>query len=294
MSAPLDLSQFPDLPPEVVQAFSAQQKALEHARFEASVERAARRHEQAVVAEKDAFITELKALIAKLEGQVQDYRRAKFGPKSEKLDPAQLELALEDLETAISETQAQIEAVEEKIAASQTDPEKKAPRKTRKARALPESLPRVERVIEPDSIICPCGCGDMVKIGEDRSERLDYIPARYQVIVSIRPKYACPKGRTGVVQVEPWFATGSRTMARGPGASSGGQLADRSTAGPDCSIQAFRTYAAEPAGGGHDTARGADRPLGSGRLDGSDGRCDRPCGGSHGQAADGGKFPALC
>ena len=57
-----------------------------------------------MVAEKDAFITELKALIEKLEGQVQDYRRTKFGPKSEKLDPAQLELALEDLETAIAET----------------------------------------------------------------------------------------------------------------------------------------------------------------------------------------------
>jgi len=48
-----------------------------------------------VVAEKEAFITELKALIEKLEGQAQDYRRTKFGPKSEKLDPAQLELALQ-------------------------------------------------------------------------------------------------------------------------------------------------------------------------------------------------------
>lgn len=95
MSQPFDLSQFPDLPPEVVQAFAAQQAALEAARFEASVERAAREHEQAVGAEKDAFIAELKALLAKLEGQVQDYRRTKFGPKSEKLDPAQLELALE-------------------------------------------------------------------------------------------------------------------------------------------------------------------------------------------------------
>ena len=202
MSQPFDLKEFPDLPPEVVKAFSAQQKALEHAEFEASVERAARQHEQAIVAEKVAFIAELEALIEKLEGQVQDYRRTKFGPKSEKLDPAQLELALEDLETAIAETQAQIAEVEEKIVASETDPEKKQPRKTRKARALPESLPRVERVIEPVSIVCPCGCGDMVKIGEDRSERLDYIPARYQVIVSIRPKYACPKGRTGVVQAK--------------------------------------------------------------------------------------------
>ena len=83
MSQPLDLSQFPDLPPEVVKAFEA-------AQFELSVERAARLHEQAMVAEKEAFIAELKELIEKLEGQVQHYRRAKFGPKSEKLDPAQL------------------------------------------------------------------------------------------------------------------------------------------------------------------------------------------------------------
>ena len=202
MSQSFDLSQFPDLPPEVVKAFVAQSAALEAARFEASVERAARQHEQAVVAEKEAFITELKELIEKLEGQVGQYRQAKFGPKSEKLDPAQLELALEDLETAIAETQAQIAAVEDKIAASATDPDKTAPRAPRKARALPDHLPRVECVIEPASVACPCGCGDMVRIGEDRTERLDFIPARYQVIVTIRPKYACPKGRTGVVQAK--------------------------------------------------------------------------------------------
>jgi transposase len=193
MSQPFDLSRFPDLPPEVVKAFGAVQ-------FELSVERAARQHEQAVVAEQDAFITELKVLIEKLEGQVQDYRRTKFGPKSEKLDPAQLELALEDLETAIAETQAQIATVEDRIAANEPDPEKRTPRVPRKGRALPEGLPRIERVIEPNSIVCHCGCGDMVRIGEDRTERLDYIPARYQVIVTVRPRYACPKGRTGVVQ----------------------------------------------------------------------------------------------
>ncbi|PTR05490.1 transposase IS66-like protein [Cereibacter azotoformans] len=201
MSQPLDLSRFPDLPPEVVTAFQAQHAALEAARFEASVERAARLHEQAVVAEKDAFIAELKELIGTLEGQVAQYRQAKFGPKSEKLDPAQLELALEDLETAIAETEARIAAVEERIAASAPDAEKK-PRAPRRARALPDHLPRVERVIEPANIVCPCGCGDMVRIGEDRTERLDIIPARYQVIVTIRPKYACPKGRIGVVQAK--------------------------------------------------------------------------------------------
>lgn len=117
MSSPLELGLFPDLPPEVVTAFVAMQ-------FELSVERAARQHEQAVVAEKDAFIAKLKELIEKLEGQVHDYRRTKFGPKSEKLDPAQMELALEDLETAIAETQARIAAVEKKIEASVSYPEK--------------------------------------------------------------------------------------------------------------------------------------------------------------------------
>ena len=37
---------------------------------------------------------------------------------------------------------------------------------------LPESLPRIEQVIEPESTQCPCGCGEMVRIGEDRTERL--------------------------------------------------------------------------------------------------------------------------
>ena len=31
----------------------------------------------------------------------------------------------------------------------------------------------------------------MARIGEDRSERLDITPARFRVIVTIRPKHAC-------------------------------------------------------------------------------------------------------
>jgi len=106
-----------------------------------------------------------------------------------------MERALEDLETAIAETQARIAAVKEKIEASASYPEKAAPRKERKARALPDHLPRLERVIEPESILRQHGPDR-----RDRAERLDRIPARYEVIVTIRPKYACPKGRTGIVQ----------------------------------------------------------------------------------------------
>jgi transposase len=37
-------------------------------------------------------------------------------------------------------------------------------------------------------------------IGEDRSERLDVIPARYQVIVTRRPKYGCRTCASAMVQ----------------------------------------------------------------------------------------------
>lgn len=40
----------------------------------------------------------------------------------------------------------------------------------------------------------------MVRIGEDRSERLDITPVRFRVLVTVRPRYACPTGRAGVVQ----------------------------------------------------------------------------------------------
>ena len=65
---------------------------------------------------------------------------------------------------------------------------------------LPEHLPRIERVIEPESTLCPCGCGEMVRIGEDRSERLDIVPAQLWVIVTVRPKYAFRVCEQGVVQ----------------------------------------------------------------------------------------------
>ncbi len=65
---------------------------------------------------------------------------------------------------------------------------------------LPAHLPRVERVIEPESTLCPCGCGEMARIGEDVSERLGVIPAQLRVLVTRRPKYACRRCSGAVVQ----------------------------------------------------------------------------------------------
>ena len=126
-------------------------------------------------AERDAARAENAQLTGqndRLRHLLRQLQRMQFGRRSERLDPHQLNLALEDLEQAVAE----IEAQQEK-----TDP---ALRRARAAKrqaergSLPGHLPRVEIVIEPENTTCPCCGGAMQVIGEDRSQRLDMIPAQ--------------------------------------------------------------------------------------------------------------------
>ena len=153
---------------------------------------------------REAFLV-LQAEVAGLRAQTerQDYliaelRHALYGKRSEQLDPDDRQLAFEDLETAVAEA----EAAGNALAAPNADGTTKRPAAKRNLGHLPDHLPRIEQVIEPAHKVCPCGCTDMVKIGEDRSERLDIIPARFQVIVTIRPRYACRRCDGGVLQAE--------------------------------------------------------------------------------------------
>ena len=133
--------------------------------------------------------------IRRLEHLVRELQRVVHGKRSEKLTADERQLAFEDLEGASAEVEA---------AASTGDPSPpcapKRPRAERNIGHLPEHLKRIEQVIEPESTLCPCGCGEMVRIGEDRTERLDIVPAQLRVIVTIRPKYACRVCEQGVTQ----------------------------------------------------------------------------------------------
>src|SRR4029077_14551182 len=66
--------------------------------------------------------------------------------------------------------------------------------------ALPAHLPRIEIVVDIDDKSCRCCQGELHRIGEDRSERLDIVPAQFRVLVTRRPKYACRTCEDGVVQ----------------------------------------------------------------------------------------------
>ena len=143
-----------------------------------------------------ARIAELAEANTRLEHLVRELRHAVHGKRSEKLTDDGRQLAFEDLEVAVAE-------VEEQAPEGPTTPPA-SPRKRRSVNRnignLPEGLPRIEEVIEPESTLCPCGCGEMHGIGEDRTERLDIVPAQLRVIVTVRPKYACRACTDGVTQ----------------------------------------------------------------------------------------------
>lgn len=132
----------------------------------------------------------------RLEHLVEELRRAIYDKRSEKRPISDRQLAFEDLEGAVAE-------VEEAVAAAggasaSTGRKRRAPR--RNLGRLPKDLERVEHVIKPESTECPCGCGEMIRIGEDRTGRLDIEPATLRVIVTVRPKYACRRCEEGVMQ----------------------------------------------------------------------------------------------
>ena len=141
--------------------------------------------------------------ISRLEHLVEEFRKALFGRKSEKLGADERQLSFDDLGTAIAEAGGQTEP------AGQAPDEEAGARQRRRRRGprsevrFPSHLERITEVIEPDTVMCPCGCGVMTRIGEDRSERLDVVPAQFRVIKIVRPRYACNRCKGGGVVQAP-------------------------------------------------------------------------------------------
>jgi len=134
-------------------------------------------HEQLL--SRDHEIEHLKLLIAKL-------RRMQFGRKSEKLDRQieQLELRLDELQATQAENTAASHPPTGVVSVANV-----AAKPVR--RPLPEHLPREVRRYLPKQAACPdCG-GELKYLGEDISEILEYVPARFKVIRQVRPKLAC-------------------------------------------------------------------------------------------------------
>jgi transposase len=152
------------------------------------------------IAQQEQAIALRDETIARLESTIANLQRWRFGRRSEKLSPDQISLWEEALDTEIAAMESLLETVLEDsaaVTASRSGEETPITVPARLSRRhpgrmqLPDTLPRVE--VHHDPLTCTCGqCGDLLEtIGEEISEKLDYIPGHFQVIRHIRPKLVC-------------------------------------------------------------------------------------------------------
>ena len=134
---------------------------------------------------RDAKIESITFQLARLKAW-------KFGAKTERMNAEQREIFEETFAADQASLEAQLAALQQDMPAGRTAPEKQ-PGRQPKREALPAHLARVDQRIEPQDTLCPqpqCR-QQMVRVGEDTSERLDIVPARFFVQRQIRGKWAC-------------------------------------------------------------------------------------------------------
>ncbi len=139
--------------------------------------------------------------ITGLEHQLEQLLKRYYGPRSEKIDPNQL---LFDFILLQMQEEAG-NAVEDHKDEEESDPPLKRKRKrTPHGRLpIPDHLERVEVILDvaPKEKICPVTGEEMILIGYETSEKLEYRPGRLFVKVYKRPKYVSPQRNNGVTGV---------------------------------------------------------------------------------------------
>ncbi len=133
---------------------------------------------------KDKVIAKKEEDVARLNLIVANLQRMLFGSKKERfiaVDKAQLQLSFEDF--ASEEVLQDETPVKEKIVYEREKPSKHSGRNK-----LPENLLVVVETIEPADLT-----EDMVKIGEEITDILEYTPAQFFKRRIIRPKYVNKK-----------------------------------------------------------------------------------------------------
>jgi transposase len=156
-----------------------------------------------VIAEMNGVIDGLSRENAALRHRVHLLCQRMFGRRSEKDRP----------DPSVQPLLPYFEAAAGAVIAGASDEELPAEaepvvvRRTKKhlgRRPLPRELAREEVVLEPAAgeRVCQSCASEKVKIGEDRTETLDYRPAALFVREYVRPKLACPSCQQGVVQAE--------------------------------------------------------------------------------------------
>lgn len=135
-----------------------------------------------LVMERDLEIQQLREYVRLLKSQ-------RFGASSERIHRDQLGL-FNEAEQLVDEDEPEESPIE-------------VPSHTRARggrRRLPAWMPREEILhdLPEDQKICAHDGKALVEIGRETSEQVEFIPATARVLVHVRPKYGCPRCKTGV------------------------------------------------------------------------------------------------
>jgi len=144
------------------------------------------------LAEKDKELAKQHEIIHGLLERYEISRRKAFGKSSEQ-NPGGGETFNEVEETLDEADKALLAEVDSKQALIIKNKPKRKP--------LPKDLPRKVVTIDlpVDEQVCDCCQSSLHKIGESRSEKLEFVPAHIKVIETVRPKYACKEcEKTGI------------------------------------------------------------------------------------------------
>jgi transposase len=144
-------------------------------------------HDQALQ-QRDQTIQQRDLKIGQLTHEVALLRRHKYGQRSEHLNVLQISLLDEVTDADIAGIETELEQLQ---APAATSAEKRQPKRS----PLPPELPRTEIHHEPDNTQCTCGC-QLKRIGEEVSEKLDYMPDVFTVERHIRGKWVCDQCET--------------------------------------------------------------------------------------------------
>jgi transposase len=160
---------------------------------------------KAVIADREAVIADHEAVIDQMQERINWFKAILFLAKSEKAKrkPVEIQYSLFDEAEFVARPSDDEKDSDEPLCEIST-----YRRRKRGRRPLPESIPRVDVIIDipEEEKLCPCGCR-MTRIGEEISEKLDFEPAKLQVTRFIRPKWACTKGCKGADDPGPGVKT---------------------------------------------------------------------------------------
>lgn len=137
------------------------------------------------------MIVLLQEEIERLKEQAKLFLAHRFGRKSEKIHPGQLALQLFD-EPCVAASDIDLADSDEELTITYK-------RKKSGRAALPKNLPRETITHDLSEAEKMCACGhELHCIGEEKSEQIDFVPAKIKVVEHVRPKYACRVCQEGV------------------------------------------------------------------------------------------------